>query len=149
MVLVTVAAVLCSIAFLQSAADFWWNRLLVLTGAALSVCTSGGLLVWGVVWIGTKLHAAPFTPGPQHVAVIRTFVACAFALGLAWSGSKWQRKELAWLAWTALVLGAVKLLFEDVRHGHLAFTATSIFLYAVTLLLVPRLIRTHIKTELS
>ena len=149
MVLVTVAAVLCCIAFLQSAADFWWNRLLVLTGAALSVCTSGGLLVWGVVWIGTKLHAAPFTPGPQHVAVIRTFVACAFALGLAWSGSKWQRKELAWLAWTALVLGAVKLLFEDVRHGHLAFTATSIFLYAVTLLLVPRLIRTHIKTELS
>ena len=107
-----------------------------------------------MLWIrGSKrLSFTPITgvqSAPWTVAVIRTFVACAFALGLAWSGSKWQRKELAWLAWTALVLGAVKLLFEDVRHGHLAFTATSIFLYAVTLLLVPRLIRTHIKTELS
>ena len=40
-----------------------------------------------------------------------------------------------------LVLTAVKILFEDMRNVHLAFTATSIFFYALTLLAVSRMIR--------
>ena len=146
---VAASAVICAIAALRCSAKLRWNRVLVFTSAVVGVFTLAGVLVWGTVWIGTHLHTTPFIPGPQHVAVIRTLVVCAFALGLAWSGSKWQRKELAWLAWTVLALGAVKLLFEDLRHGYLAFTATSIFLYAVTLLLVPRLMRAHRKIEHS
>lgn len=145
-ILVAASAILCSIAFLQISAHTW-HHLLVLTGTAVSVFVSAGILVWGAVWSGTHLHAAPFTPQPQHVAVARTIVACLFALALAWSGAKWQRKELAWLAWSTLVLTAFKLLFEDMRHGHLAFTAASIFFYAITLLVVSRLIRSPHKDQ--
>ena len=45
------------------------------------------------------------------------------------------------LAYVALAFVAVKLLFEDLRHGHMAFIAGSIFLFAVTLIAVPRLVR--------
>jgi hypothetical protein len=76
-----------------------------------------------------------------HIAFIRTFVTCALALALAFCGSRWQRVELNWIAYAALVFVAAKLLFEDLRHGHLAFIAASIFVFAVTLIAVPRLAR--------
>ncbi|HLJ77076.1 MAG TPA: hypothetical protein VKT75_06670, partial [Acidobacteriaceae bacterium] len=60
-----------------------------------------------------------------------------------------QRSELAMLAWVALVFVAFKLLFEDLRHGHLGFTAASIFLFAITLLLVPRLVRRKQKNAMA
>lgn len=142
--LAAISAVVCLIAFFQWTAEAWWHHVILTAGTALSCFAAAAFLVWGLVWVVARLHSAPFLPEPQHVAVIRTAVACAVALGLAWSGSKWRRRELAWVAWVALVLAAVKLLFEDVLHGHLAFTAVSIFLYAVTLLLVPKLIRHRI-----
>lgn len=96
-----------------------------------------------------RLQLGPFIATPQTVAVIRTAVACLVALGLAWGGTRWRRKELVWLAWVALALTALKVLFEDVLHGHLAFTAISIFLYAVTLLLVPKLIHPRVKDDMD
>lgn len=146
-ILAAASAILCSIALLQIRVQTWWQSLAVLTGVAASAFTSAALLVWGAVWIGTHLHGAPFTPHPQHVAVVRTIVACVVALALAWSGMNWKRKELRGLAWGALVLTAFKLLVEDMRHGHLAFAALSIFFYAATLLLVSRLIRPRTEGE--
>lgn len=105
--------------------------------AALAVGFTTALLVWTLAW----LTAAAIAPQAEHFAVIRTMVACAAALALAWGGSRWLRRELVWLAWVALGWIVLKLLLEDLRHGHLGFTAASIFLYAVTLLLVPRLLR--------
>lgn len=145
--MVAISVLLCSIAFLQISAQTSWHHLLALTGVAGAVFAWSALLVWGTVWAGTQVHAAAFAPHPQDVAVVRTVVACLVALGLAWSGSKWQQQELAWLAWAALALTAFKLLAEDMRHGHLAFTAVSIFLYAVTLLVVARLIRPRYKEQ--
>ncbi len=144
---VAASAVLCSVALLRSSFESRWKPLLVLTGAALGVFASAGFLVWGLVWVGGQFRAAPFAPGSQYVAITRTIVACAFAIGLAWSGPKWQRRELAWLAWPVLALTAVELLFEDMREGHLAFMAASIFLYAVTLLVVSRVIRPKTGTQ--
>jgi hypothetical protein len=93
------------------------------------------------VWVLVRVAATAVTPGAEHIAVIRTVASCAVALTLAWCSSRWQRKELIWLVWASLGFTAVKILVEDLRHGHLGFTAASIFLYAVTLLLVPRLLR--------
>jgi hypothetical protein len=45
------------------------------------------------------------------------------------------------IAYAALAFVAAKLLFEDLRHGRMEFIAASIFLFAVTLLGVPRLAR--------
>ena len=44
-----------------------------------------------------------------------------------------------WLCCVALL--AVKLVLEDLRHGHLGFIAGSIFLFAITLIVVPRVAR--------
>lgn len=124
-------------------ADQWQHYLLDILSAVLAVGATAALLVYGLV----RLTEVAFTPGASHVAVIRTLTTCALALVLAYSGARWQRKELGWLAYGALLFVASKLLFEDLRHGHLGFTAASIFLYAVTLLSVPRLVRLGQKTK--
>jgi hypothetical protein len=81
------------------------------------------------------------TPGASHVAVIRTLITCALALTLAFGGSRWQHIELVWTAYGSLALVTAKLLFEDLPHGHSGSIAISIFLYAVALIIVPRMAR--------
>ena len=142
--LVSASSLICYAAVARSHgqdAGRWWTRLLRLLSAALAAAASASLLVWVLL----RLTAVAVVPDASHIAVIRTLITCALALGLAWSGALWQRRELAWLAWAALAFGASKLLFEDLRHGRLAFTAASLFLYALTLLLVPRLM--HLKPK--
>ncbi len=142
--LVSASSVICYLALPRSnpeSGDRWWTRLLRLLAAALAAAASASLLVWLLL----RLTAVAVVPYASHIAVIRTLITCALALGLASSGALWQRIELAWLAWAALAFGASKLLFEDLRHGRLVFTAASLFLYAVTLLLIPRL--THPKPK--
>jgi predicted tellurium resistance membrane protein TerC len=51
------------------------------------------------------------------------------------------------MAYVALAFVAAKLLFEDLRHGHMEFTAGSIFLFAITLIAVPRLVRMGTKSR--
>ena len=54
----------------------------------------------------------------------------------------WRRApgpgEVTRIGYAVLALLAVKLLWEDLRHGHLAFIAASFFLFAMTLIAVPR-----------
>ena len=85
--------------------------------------------------------ALGLTPGAQHVAFLRTLVLCGLALALAFAGSRLRRLELTRISYAALALVAVKLVMEDLRHGHLEYSAGSIFLFAVTLIAVPRLTR--------
>jgi len=87
------------------------------------------------------LAAFSVNPGPQHLAFLRTLTLCAAALALAFSGSHWRRKELTRMGYATLALVAVKLVFEDLRLGHLEFIAASIFLFAVTLIAVPHIAR--------
>jgi predicted tellurium resistance membrane protein TerC len=63
------------------------------------------------------------------------------SLGLAYAGPRLGRIAMTRMAYVALAFIAAKLLFEDLRHGHMEFIAASIFLFAVTLIAVPRLVR--------
>jgi hypothetical protein len=85
--------------------------------------------------------ALGLTPDIFHVALIRTLVLSAIALGLAFAGSRWQRPEMRRIAYAALGFLAIKLLFEDLRHGRMEFIAASIFVFALALIGVPRLAR--------
>jgi hypothetical protein len=127
-------AVICYAAVARAGEESRPAHVLRLLCATLAVASTAALLVWTFV----RLAAPRAAPAIQNIAVLRTLVSCATALLLAWFGSRWRRRELVRLAWTALALIALKLLFEDLRHGHLGFAAASIFLYAVTMLLVPR-----------
>jgi hypothetical protein len=120
----------------------WNQRLLQLLSAILAVAAVTMFLVSALVW----LAALGMTPGASEVAVIRTLITCVVALALAFSGSRWQRTELVWIAYGTLAWVTAKLLFEDLQHGHPGSTAVSIFLYAVTLILVPRMARVGRRT---
>jgi hypothetical protein len=137
----TACAVVCYAAVARPGEEPWPTRALRLLFAALAVSAAAAFLVWTSV----RLTASGAAPAVEYLAVLRTLVSCAAVLALAWCGSSWQRGELVWLAWTGLALIGFKLLFEDLRHGHLGFTAASIFLYAVTIPLVPRLLHSRSK----
>jgi hypothetical protein len=135
--IVAASGVLCYVIDRRGRGARWNERLLQLLAAILAVSAVATFLVSALVW----LAESGVTPAIHHVAVIRTLITCLLALALAFSGSRWRRGELVWIAYGALGLVSAKLLFEDLQHGHPGSIAISIFLYAVALILVPRMAR--------
>lgn len=134
---VTACAVLCYTAGRPAQEETWHRRLFHLASAALASCAIAALVVESLVWI----IALRVNAGAHHVAFIRTFTMCAIAFALAYSGSRLRRVELTWIGYATLGLAAVKLVFEDLRLGHLGFIAASIFIFAVTLIATSRIAR--------
>ena len=135
--LISVGVVLCYAAGKSCQGELWKQQLLHTVSASLAVGATAALLVQGLMW----LTALSVNPGVHHLAFIRTLTICVAALALAFSGAHWRRIELTRIGYATLVLVAAKLVFEDLRHGHLEFIAASIFLFAVTLIAVPRIAR--------
>jgi hypothetical protein len=135
--LVAASVLLCYAIGGRFPGERWNQRLLRLLSAILAVSAAATLLVSALVW----LAAVGMTPGASHIAVIRTLITCALALTLAFGGSRWQRIELVWTAYGTLAFVTAKLLFEDLPHGQPGSIAVSIFLYAVALIIVPRMAR--------
>ena len=134
---VAACAVLCYAAEKHVTEEPWTMQWFHIAAAFLVTVAAAALLVSGTV----RLIAFMVEPGVHHIALIRTLIACAAALALAFSGAHWNRKELTRIGYAILVLVAAKLLLEDMRHGHLAFITASIFIYAISLIAVPRLAR--------
>jgi hypothetical protein len=130
-------ALFCYLAAREREGEGWQQQALHLVSALLAVCAVSALAAQGAL----RLVALGLTPDVFHVALIRTLVLSAIALGLAFAGSRWQRPEMRRIAYAALGFLAIKLLFEDLRHGRMEFIAASIFLFALALIGVPRLAR--------
>ncbi len=131
------SAILCYSIGGRFPGDRWNEKLLRLLATALGVSAVATFLVSCLVW----LAAVGMTLSPAHIAVIRTLIPCSLSLALAFAGSRWRRAELVWTAYGTLAFVTVKLLFEDLPHGHSGAIAISIFLYAITLIAIPRLAR--------
>jgi hypothetical protein len=99
-----------------------------------SLAALGGRALVGAV--GTMMTLDVF-----HIALLRTVVLCVIAVLLAFGGAKLRRPQMIRVAYCALAFVTAKLVFEDLRHGHMAFIAGSLFLVAVTMMAVPRLVR--------
>jgi hypothetical protein len=135
--LVSACAVLVYAAIREREDQSWQLRLFHLVPAVLAVFAVAALSTHGAVkLLAHGMHAAAF-----HIAFVRTLVLCTLALGLAFAGARWRRLELRRIAYGALVIVAAKLVLEDLPHGHLGFSAASIFLFALTIIGVPRLAR--------
>ena len=130
-------ALLCYIAAREREGEAWQRQVLHLIPALFAVCAVAGLTAQGSLW----LVALRIAPAVFHVAFIRTLILCGLAMMLAFAGSRWHRPEMSRIAYAALAFVAAKLFFEDLRHGHMGFIAGSIFLFALTLIGVPRLAR--------
>ncbi len=135
--LVSVCALLCFLFDKETGREDWKRQLLHLIPALLASIAFAALLAQELL----RLAAIGFTPAVFHVALIRTLTVCVVALALSYGGSRWRRPELTRIAYLALAFVAAKLVFEDLRHGRMEFIAASIFLFAVTLIAVPRLAR--------
>jgi len=142
---ISVCAIVCYVAARPAASESGGQRLLRLAMAAMAVWAVAALVVQGLLW----LAAMRMLTEACHVAFFRTLGACALALALAFAGSHWRRVELTRIAYAVVALVAVKLVFEDMRHGRLEFIAASIFLFAITLIAVPRLARAGQRMQAS
>jgi hypothetical protein len=135
---VSACAMLCYIAGKERVGEAWQQQILHLVPALLGVFAAAALLAQGIV----RLVSLGMTLDVFHVALIRSLTVCSIALGLAWGGSRWERLEMTRIAYAALAFMGAKLLFEDLRLGHMEFIAASLILFAMTLIGVPRLART-------
>jgi hypothetical protein len=135
--LIACSTILCYAAVLPRTGESWLPQTFHLGLAALAAAAVAALLVEGL----TGLTALRIQPGVHHIAFIRTLTLCTVALGLEFAGARWRRVELKRLGYATMVLVAIKLVAEDLRHGHLAYIAASIFLVALTLIAAPRLAR--------
>jgi len=134
---ITVCAVICYALERPCVAEPWQRQALHFISALVAIGGVAALLVEGLMWV----TALSVNPGAHHLAFLRTLTICVAILALAFSGSHWRRLELTRIGYIALALVAVKLVFEDLRLGHLEFIAASIFLFAITLIAVPRIVR--------
>jgi hypothetical protein len=134
---VAACSLLCYAAGKERVGEGWQQQVLHFIPAWLTVCSVSALLARGLVW----LAALAFNPDLHHVAFVRTLTVCLVALALALGGAWRQRLEMTRIAYLALVFAAAKLIFEDLRLGRMEFIAASIFIFALTLISVPRLSR--------
>jgi hypothetical protein len=141
--LVSACAALCYSAGNELPAEAWKQQVLHFVPALLAAWGAAALMAQGML----ALAALAVTPDVFHVAFIRTLAVCTIALAMAFGGSRWGRLEMTRLAYAALAFVAAKLVFEDLRHGRMEFIAGSIFLFALTLIAVPRLVRAAPKTQ--
>jgi hypothetical protein len=139
--LIAICAALCYALAQSREAERWIPQALHLGFAALAAGAVAALFVDGLV----ALTALRVMPGAHHLALSRTVTLCAAALVLVSGGASWRRRELTRLGYAAIALVAVKLVTEDLRHGHLAYIAASIFLVAFTLIAAPRVARARQK----
>jgi hypothetical protein len=113
---------------------------------AFAVLVSGGVVALTVQEL-TGLVAIRLIPEAHHLAFIRTLSVCVVAVLLGFSGARWVRSELTKISYSALALLVLKLALEDLRHGRMAFIAASIFLFAITLIAVPRVAKARAGKE--
>jgi hypothetical protein len=123
----------------RSRKDEWQAWIPNLVSAALAAATGAAFVVLLLARLLAQTQTRSGASPAGLPEFLQTFTLCGVALGLAAGGSRWGRHELIWLAYATLVLAAAKILLEEVRHGHLIVIAASFFLYAATLILLPRL----------
>jgi hypothetical protein len=132
-----VCAIVCYAGVMRKPGQGWQQQVVAIAFAVVAAMSVMALLVQGLM----GLLAFKVVPGAHHLAFIRTLAICAGAMGLVFSGARWGRTELTKIGYATLALLVVKLMAEDLRHGQLAFIAGSIFLFAITLIVVPQLAR--------
>jgi hypothetical protein len=86
-------------------------------------------------------HEADTEAYRRFLASTRTGALSVSAVLLALASHRTRFRSLAWLVYTILVIGAVKLIVEDLAAGGAAMLFISLGLYGGTLIVAPRLLQ--------
>jgi hypothetical protein len=117
-----------------------WNfQALRLVLASLLVWLTLGVTAGGLTGIyhGTFGAAA----GDPYCATLRTAAVTGIALLLAWAGSHPKLRHLAPLVYPLMLLGAYRLLADDLHQDRKTTLFLSLLLYGAALMAIPRLRR--------
>ncbi|SPE43360.1 conserved membrane hypothetical protein [Candidatus Sulfopaludibacter sp. SbA3] len=108
-------------------------------------------LAAGLVWLAAGLAAAALTgtyhalfgAGATHAycATLRTSVLALGALLAAWVGTRWQNPAFARLIYPLMLLGAYRLVTDDMHLDQKAASVLSLLVYGAALMLLPKLVR--------
>ncbi len=72
---------------------------------------------------------------------VGTVVLTGLSLTLAWAGTRWGRRELLWLLYAFMALGAYKLATRDFMNERNLPLVVSLLCYGGALILLPRMLR--------
>ena len=104
-----------------------------------------GLLTTGIAGLGTWLLVAAIAGSPARVGqglpTARTAVLAALAIALAFVGRHERWAELGWLVYPVLIVGATKLLVDDLRHSPASMLVIALALFGGALIAAPRVAR--------
>lgn len=78
-----------------------------------------------------------------YVVLSRTFLLVTVALGLGVARKISQRVELGWVAWAFLVMGALKLLVQDLPLGRASTLFVAFPVLGLAIIVLPRLTRSN------
>jgi hypothetical protein len=106
------------------------SALLVWHAAGLTAGALTGLLQQ----IGYPAARSAYSP------TVRTAVITLGAMALAWSSKRWPQAELSHLAYPLMMLGAYKLVVQDLREERTMALFLSLLLYGGALIVLPRLL---------
>ena len=104
----------------------------------VTVFAWGGLLVSLLAQLSP--HGEDTESYRRFLACSRTGVLALSATLLAWYSHRKRLRNLAWLVYAILLVGAIKILFEDIAVGGAATLFLSFGMYGGTLILAPRLL---------
>ena len=123
---------LCYLALIRlgrRAGAHWMDRVEATLSAAMACLAAAGLAASAMYRYVSP--AAPF----------RTALITSCALGAAWAGLHWRRRELTWLAYPLMALSGFKLLTEDFQQGRSLTLFASLIFFGGGLIVLPRLLR--------
>jgi len=115
------------------------DRVVEMMMAALVIWSGAGLAAGALE--GPLVAAGGEEASRAFVATGRTAVLAALAVGLAWAGRRWARRELVWIVYPLLGIGGAKLLGEDFRYGRPFTMFMALACYGAALFLTPRLLK--------
>jgi hypothetical protein len=111
----------------------WRNRASAFTFAAIVTWILAGAATHGLV------AAWPGSGAPADT--LGTVVLTLLSVALAWSGMRWERRELVWLVYGFMALAAWKLVARDFQHERNLALVASLLFYGGTLILLPRILQ--------
>jgi hypothetical protein len=89
----------------------------------------------------TAAYHAWFGAGASHAycATLRTGILAGSAVALTWCGAHWNRPELSRLMYPAMLLGAYRLIAEDLYQDRKIALFFSLVAYGAALIVLPKL----------
>ena len=96
---------------------------------------AGHILI--LIWLGVGRGWGVRIPADT----LGTVVLTSFSVALAWASAHWSKRELAWLVYGFMGLGAWKLATRDFVNERSLALVISLLFYGGALILLPRLLR--------